>query len=293
MNLRPHSSIPIVGGLVAALAFAIGLAAVTRPIDRTGLPRDTAAALPELRALHTGSGPCRRWAPPQEFTGHADLAGALHAAGFHPDLHNLLPLLSAIRVANVEYAASHHALSPDEEFRQVALAHLGPFDRLRLQAGRHDVDELVPTLQSFAERRARLELDRRRVAAFRSTLPPVHIAKFEQLVSDWAGPLADERAQALAVDGIASDVTTARLQALRGLLARHRERFGVYPAGFDALLGGPHVPGVLRRGQERDGSLRDGWLRPMEYYRVGRDSYRLRSLGALSDTDADDFLLHP
>ena len=294
MNLNPTSGIPIALGLCACLLGAVGLAALTRPIDRERLPRDPSEVLGELAALHRGDGPCARWPHGDRQVPVEDLTSDLARQGFHADLHIALPLLSAIRVANYDYEAGRHADPAPDEFRQTALEVLGRMDRLRLRSGRQDPEALVPALQSFADEQLRLERDRRRVFAFESTLPDDHLARFRALAAGWRVTLAHPRAQASVLDRIAKDITQARIAALQSLLAEHNARTGQYPLAFKELLERVDpLPEVVRRGIERDGSLRDGWLRPFEYYRVGYGSYRLRSQGSDPDTEDDDVLAHP
>jgi hypothetical protein len=294
MNLNPQAGIPITLGLVACLLGTVALAALTRPIDRTQLPREPAQVIDALRAQHQGGGTCVRWSDPETFTTASKLELDLSASGFHPDLHSLLPLMGAIRVANHGHARAHHGNLASEEFRETALAGLGRMDRMRLQSGRQDPESLVPALQAFADADARVDRDRRRLHAFRSTLPATHIAALDRLVEAWREPLAHPRTQAAAIDAVAYNVTKRRMAKLRALLAAYHTLHGVHPASFkDLLEASTPWPPIISRGIERDGSLRDGWLRPFEYYRLGRSSYRLRSQGSDPDSDEDDILVHP
>ncbi len=202
--------------------------------------------------------------------------------------------MSAIRVANHDSEQTQHEATPAQEFREAALSGLGRLDQLRVQSGRQDPEAFVPALGAFAEAESRIQRDRRRVFAFRSTLPPDHRDSFERLVESWRGPLAHTDTQAAAIEQVAMRVTAERIGSLRALLAGYHETYGAYPANFKELLESiPKLPGAVARGLERDGSLRDGWLRSFEYFRLGHNSYRLRSQGSDAGTDVDDVVAHP
>jgi hypothetical protein len=215
------------------------------------------------------------------------------AAGFHADLHSALPLMSGIRLANAKYARGRHTQSPAAEFETAALSRLSRFEQFRV--GRTKPDTLIPALEAFDAEELRLSRDRARRDAFLSTLPVAHSDNYHRLVEEWRTHVHDPRTQAAAVDMLAADISERRLDALQALLAAHYQKQGRFPANFKNLLisAGNRTPEIVTRGIERDGSLRDGWLRSLEYFRVGHDSYRLRSQGSDATTDDDDILRNP
>ncbi len=295
MNLSPRTGIALGVAMVAALLGAVALAAVTRPIDRASLPRAPSEVRDALLATHTGGGQCVRWALPSQFSARQAerLAESLMAAGFHADLHSALPLMSGIRLANAKHASGRHTHSPAAEFENAALARLSRFEQFRV--GRTKPDTLIPALEAFDAEDLRLSRDRARRDAFLSTLPVAHAANYHRLVQEWRSSVHDPSAQAAAVDMLAADISVRRLDALQALLATHYQKHGRFPANFKNLLvaAGNQAPEIVTRGIERDGSLRDGWLRSLEYFRAGHDSYRLRSQGSDATTDDDDILRSP
>ncbi len=279
--------------LFLAVVCALALVALSRPIDRAALPDDLEELQADLASLHRGEGPCARWPEdrppdPDDIERFTQELAALAA----PDLHVALPLLSHIRALNHDASAKAHALEPRQEVIFVALDRLPGFDRLRLNLSRDDYDDLLPMLQGVADRDMRLDADRRRAHRLSSTLTDPERQSLDALARKWRHTLASDHAQAALLHHIAAGVTRQRLDALEGGLSNYHDHYGRYPAGLRALLEHmariERLPDVLRRGQERDGTLRDGWLRPFVYYTRGPHQRVLISDGPRDDTEADD-----
>jgi len=283
--------------MAVLLIGAILLAALTRPIDRVALPRDPSDIRPLLLTTHTGTDSCVRWArnSPLSDVEIKTFQQAIVDAGFYLDLHTVLPLMSAIRRENVEYASAHHGELPSEEFQRAALSRLGRYDRFRVESGHHQASDLLPALQKFDEAHRQERRDKMRTAAFLSTLPQSHKSSYRALVRTWHMRLATKQVQHQIIDAVANEVSRRRINALQQMLSDHYGRNNSYPANFNNLLKSSRAvtPAIVLRGIERDGSLRDGWLRPLEYFRVGRQGYRLRSQGADATSDDDDMVLSP
>jgi hypothetical protein len=283
--------------LTLALALTLTLAALTRPINRQLLPRSLEQLRPALRDQHQGAAPCLRWSQAGPLSDREATAFLTDwERSFAADLHLLLPWLSWLRARNRDQARRHHALAPYEEARQAALARLSGLDRLRLRL-RPDterVEELIPFLQHLA---ARAHRERRDLARQQRLLPHLSAQQVEQLEAlgqRWGARLATRQAQGSLLDQVALRVTLARMDALERGLRSWRGHYGAMPTTFQQLAEHLESTGrmdpTLRRGWEADGSLRDGWLRPMTYYPVGSRGYHLSSQGPSTGTEADDLV---
>lgn len=285
----------LAAALLLALVVTLGVALLTRPIRREALPQDLDALRPDLLALHQGPDPCLRWgsAPPLS---DDDVSTFLRdwEASFTADLHLLLPWVAALRVRNARVQAAHHDGAPEEEARRAALARLGGLDRLRLRLrpGEARVEELMPFLQRFEARAARLAQDERRAGRLWGRLSGAERAAAEALIERWGARLSTPGAQGSLLDEVARRVTLERLGALEEGVRAWMGHYGAPPRHFAELLtwlqNTRRLPAALARAQERDGSLRDGWLRPMTYYPIGARGYFLSSEGPSEATDADD-----
>ncbi|MBH22912.1 MAG: hypothetical protein CMH57_00365 [Myxococcales bacterium] len=273
-------------------------ALLTRPVERHKLPARLSEVRAELRALHQGPAPCVRWVDDEPLGDDeidafiADLETVVAA-----DPRTVLPLLSHIRVTNDARALDHHGLPPDGEFTQVALKRLGALDQLRLRVRSDRLKELLPGLERFEARAGRLKRDRRRAAYLLDRLTADQRRRAEAVAERWRGRLAGDVAQASLVHAVASRVTHRRLELLAEALRSYHEAHDAYPVDIPTILGHLNqthhgeIPRQLSRGVARDGALRDGWLRPLEYYRVGPDGYRITSRGPSEISHADDITL--
>lgn len=285
--------------LFLALLLALTVAALTRPIDRSDLPRRLDEIAPALRALHQGPEPCVRWPrdTPLDATRRSAFLDALRQDGLAVDLRVLLPILSSVRERNRVAALKHHPATPREEVEQAALAHLSSWERWRLGSGGHDLDLHLPMLQRLDESDRRHAADRRRARALTRHLSAEERDALDALIEAWRRPLASPATQAALAEFVAEEVTTARMNALAEGLHTHVHHYGEPPDAFSGLLDHlrrtNRLHPIIERGLETDGSLRDGWLRPFEYYRVGARGYRLTSSGPSDETERDDLVISP
>ena len=284
------------GVLFLTLALALGLTAFTRPIDRRRLPHRLEMLRPSLAERHhPADHPCARWADQDLLTPQQthDFLNALETIAA-ADLHVLLPVLAMIRAANHRAEAKAHAHTAHQEVFDEATAALPWIDRQRLRTGRHDIEDLLPMLQSLRDADARAQRDQERAQRLLRHLDGIETESLMAMIEDWRVPLASRTAQAALTYDVADMVTQGRMEALEEALARFKHHYGRYPKGFSELLGHlkriGRLPAVLERGMERDGTLRDGWLRSFEYYPIRQTGYRLTSQGPSADTEVDDFV---
>lgn len=283
--------------LLSALVITLGLAALTRPIHRQALPRSLEELRPDLQRQHQGDPPCLRWSQAGALSDEETTAFLRDWEQHLPaDLHLLLPWLAWLRERNLQVAATHHQRDPYQEALREALGRLSPLDqlRLRLRPDSDRVEELMPFLQHLAARQRAQGRDRERQRRLLPHLTPAELDALEALGQRWGARLATRLAQGSLLDQVALRVTLARMQALEQGLRSWRQHYGAMPATFQQLAEHLENTGrldpTLRRGWEPDGSLRDGWLRPMTYYPVGRDGYHLSSEGPSTSTEADDLI---
>lgn len=286
----------ILGGVVLVGLLLTTL--LTRPVERHKLPSRLSDVRQDLIALHNGEPPCVRWASNEPLTPKTldaflnDLETVVV-----PDLRTVLPVLSQIRVANHERAQSHHPRGPREEFAQVALDRLHALDQARLSMRRDRLEELMPGLQRFEARQRRLKRDKRRAELLTQRLLPQQRQHLASIVDRWRAALASEYAQASVVHRVSVDVTQQRMDLLAHALRSHFSTYGTYPIDIPTVLAHlkknhpNQMPLVIERGIAQDGALRDGWLRPFEYYRVGPEGYRLTSRGPSESNHTDDIIL--
>ena len=213
------------------------------------------------------------------------------------DLRTVLPLLSHIRVTNNARSNQHHTRSPSEEFKHVSVLRLGRLDTLRLQMRYDRIDELMPGLERFDALKRRRSRDAQRARYLLERLTPEQQARLSPIIERWRTRLAGELAQASLVHTVAALVTQERLQILIQGIESYRDVHLHYPPDIPSILN--HVapnsdllPLPIVRGIAWDSALRDGWLRPFEYYIVGRDGYRLTSLGASEASHTDNIIAH-
>jgi len=285
----------LLGGVV--LVGLMTTALLTRPVERHKLPSRLSEVRGELQTLHAGPAPCVRWTADEPLD-DADIDAFIDdlETVVSADLRTVLPLLSHIRVTNDTLAGDHHALTPDAEFAQIALKRLGALDRLRLRTRPDRLKELLPGLERFEARARRLDRDRRRAAYLLERLTDDQRHNAEAVADRWRGRLAGDTAQASIVHAVASRVTHRRIELLAVALRSYHDTHGAYPVDIPTILGHlkrptGDVPRVISRGIAFDGALRDGWLRPLEYYRIGPDGYRITSRGPSETSHADDITL--
>ncbi len=275
------------------LALTLAVAAITRPIDRGRLPRTVQDARNELAALHHGEGECARW--PRDHVLSKSMREAFFQdveTHFALDLHTLLPLLSHLRDTNVQAAQQHHTHTPRDEFVQVALARLDAFDRKRLEIGSHNLEKALPAVGYFRENPQKQVLDRSRAQRLLRALTPEEQKALAPLLETWRVPLAHRRTQADLLHRAAEKITQQRMDALHSDLKRYHTHYGRLPLNFRELLGflrrTHSLSGIVERGIEVDNSMRDGWIRPLEYYTLPNQGYHLRSQGASEGSNEDD-----
>jgi len=285
------------GTLTFIVVLVALVTATTRPLPREDLPRSANAVAAELRALHHGGGACVRWAdddplPDDDLDAFlTDLSQLLVL-----DLQTVLPTLASLRHANRTFALAHHDAPPVEEFTAVAVDHLPTLDQLRARLRPDLVTEALPRLESFDREDERDARDLRHANLLTAHLTDAERQHLDALVERWRVRLAGARRQRAIVDRVARRVTELRLAAIAEELVAYRQLFGSFPASFAVLLTHlrniERLPPIIERGLFPDGSLRDGWLRPLTFYAIGSYDFRLLSLGPSASFDDDDIVLH-
>ena len=281
--------------LFLGLVGAVALAAITRPVDRAKLPRTIAEVQPELAALHKGEGACARWGRDRGLTEEALGDFARELSSFAAvDLHVALPILSHLRVSNHDREGRQHTHNVRHEVIEVSLRRLSRFERLRLGSDTDKINNLMPLLQTLEDDPPRLQRDRRRASFFLARLDESERKALDALLDGWRDRLTSPVAQGILLDYIAEQVTHKRMASMSAGLEDYHLRYGRFPTGLRAVLEHmariDRVTPTLDRGRERDGTLRDGWLRPFVYYTRGPDAYRLISEGTSGATEDDDIV---
>lgn len=268
---------------------------VLRPPPRHSIPGTPQEVLPDLAALHQGKGPCLRW----EQSARLDRQGLedfqrAWSQDFALDLHLLLPWLSHLRAFNETWERERHASPRAGEFQTVALQHLHVLDRLRVEHNEDTLHKTLPALEHFDHHGKRLEQDQARWQRLAEKLSAEDRQKLRSLTQTWHTKLASPEDQGWLLYEVAHLVTHQRLSDLQKGLKRYRRHHGHYPTHLSKLLAllknTQQSTDVIERGMEADGSIRDGWLRPLTYYRVGKEDYRLISLGPGEEDDEDDLI---